>query len=130
MTVCIKESKTDPFRLGHTITVGTTNSEICHVQALENYISLRPPTIGPLFVHASGKPLTKQVLTTETCKLALSGFNASNYAGHSYRIGAATEHWEDGLRTVTNATLKHLYLPYQEYQPCWPTHPNFKRQSV
>ena len=93
MTVRMKESKTDPFRLGHTITVGATNSEICPVQALENYISLRPPppshswsTIYPCL----RKTLTKQVLTTEACKLlALFGFNASNYAGHSYRIGAA-----------------------------------------
>ena len=37
--------------------------------------------------------------------------------------------WEDGLRTVTNVTLKHLHLPYQEYQPCWPTHPNFNTVS-
>ena len=38
-----------------------------------------------------GKPLTKQALTLETRKLlAQAGFNASNYAGHSYRIGAAT----------------------------------------
>ena len=60
MNVDIKESKTDPFRLGHTITVGATNSKICPIQALEKYISLRPPIGGPLFIHASGKPLTKQ----------------------------------------------------------------------
>ncbi len=34
MTVHIKESKTDPFRLGHTITVGATNSDICPVATL------------------------------------------------------------------------------------------------
>jgi hypothetical protein len=106
MTVCIKESKTDRFRLGHTITVGATNSEICPVQALENYISLDPPTIGPLFIHASGKPLTKQVLTTETRKLlTLSGFHASNYAGHSYRIGAATTAAEANLPSWLIKTL-------------------------
>ena len=105
MTVRIKESKTDPFRMGHTITVGATNSEICPVQALENYISLRPPTIGPLFIHAPGKPLTKQVLTAETRKLALSGFNASNYAGHSYRIGAATTAAEANLPSWVIKTM-------------------------
>ena len=41
MNVYIKESKTDRFRLGHTITVGATNSKTCPVQALEKYISLR-----------------------------------------------------------------------------------------
>ena len=25
--------------------------------------------------------------------------------------------------------IKHLYLPYQEYQPCWPTHPNINTVS-
>ena len=42
MNVHIKESKTYRFRLGHTITVGATNSKICPVQALEEYVSLRP----------------------------------------------------------------------------------------
>ena len=47
MTVHIKESKTDPFRLGHTITVGATNSDICPVKALQNYLSLHPPPPPP-----------------------------------------------------------------------------------
>ena len=58
MTVHIKESKTDPFRLGHTITVGATNSDICPVKALQNYLSLHPPPPPPppemvlcLFMH-------------------------------------------------------------------------------
>ena len=98
MTVYIRESKTDPFRLGHTITIGATNSEICRVQALEKYISLCPPIIGPLFIHSAGKPLTKHFLTAETRRLlAMSGFNASNYAGHSYRISAATTAAEANL---------------------------------
>ena len=33
MTVRIKESKTDPFRLGHTITVGASQTEVYPVQA-------------------------------------------------------------------------------------------------
>ena len=69
----------------------------------------------------------------------MSDFNASNYAGHSYRIGAATTAAEVNLplwliKTMgrwlsdcfTNVTLKHLFLPRLEYQPCLPiTHPNF-----
>ena len=91
MTVHIKESKTDPFRLGHTITVGASDNEICPVKALQNYLMLRPPLPGPLFIFASGKPLTKQNLTFETRKLLQqAGLNSSNYAGHSYRISAAT----------------------------------------
>ena len=55
--VRIKESKTDPFRLGHTITVGATHTEVCAVQALHNYMLLHPATIGPLLIFASKKNL-------------------------------------------------------------------------
>ena len=91
MSIKIKESKTDPFRVGHTIVVGVTNTPLCPVAAMKQYLAIRPPQAGPLFVNAVSKPLTKQALTLETRKLlAQAGFNASSYAGHSYRIGAAT----------------------------------------
>ena len=91
MTVFIKESKTDPFRLGHTITVGATHTLICPVLAMKRYLAIRIPKKGPLFIYASGKPLTKQMLTSETRELLTQiGFEATKYAGHSYRIGAAT----------------------------------------
>ena len=91
MFIKIKESKTDPFRVGHTIVVGGTNTPLCPVAAMKQYLAKRPPQAGPLFVNAVGKPLTKQALTLETRKLlAQAGFNASSYAGHSYCIGTAT----------------------------------------
>jgi hypothetical protein len=91
ITVEIKVSKTDPFRLGQTITVGASNSPLCPVLAMKKYLVVRKTTGGPLFVHVSGKPLTKQTLTPETrILLNQADFNASHYAGHSYRIGAAT----------------------------------------
>ena len=106
MTVHIKESKTDPFRLGHTITVGASDNEICPVKALQNYLMLRPPLPGPLFIFASGKPLTKENLTFETRKLLQqAGLNSSNYAGHSYRIGAATTAAKAKLPSWLNKTL-------------------------
>lgn len=52
MMVYIKESKNDPFRLGHTATVGATGSTLCPVLAMKHYLSQRPPTTGPLFIHA------------------------------------------------------------------------------
>ena len=79
------------FRLGHAITVGATHTDVCPVSALEKYIQQRPSSLGLMFIHASGKPLTKPTLTTETRKLLTrAGFHPSNYAGHSYRISAAT----------------------------------------
>lgn len=81
MTVYIKESKTDPFRVGHTITVGATNCPLCPVLAMKHYISRRSSSPGPLFIHASGTPLTKQTLTSETRNLLTkAGFKATEYA--------------------------------------------------
>ena len=92
MTVAIKVSKTDPFRMGQTITVGASNScLLCPVSPMKKNLSIRIPTGGPLFIHSSGKPLSKQTLSAETrSSLSQSGFTASHYAGHSYRIGVAT----------------------------------------
>jgi len=98
MSVCLKISKTDPFRSGQTILLGKTNQPICPVRAMKTYIAIRKPTPGPLFLYASGKPLTKNALTSETRQLlSKSGFNPSQYAGHSFRIGAATTAASVGL---------------------------------
>ncbi len=91
MTILIKESKTDPFRVGQTITIGASSSTLCPVLAMKQYHSRRKLLSGPLFIHDSGKRLTKQTIANETQSLLTKfGFNAALYAGHSYRIGAAT----------------------------------------
>ena len=56
------------------------------------------PTTGPLFTFQSGPFLTRGRLTNET-RLLLSkgGLNSGEFAGHSFRIGAAT--------TATSANL-------------------------
>ena len=104
----------------------TTTDHACGCSILCNQIHAR----------RAGHTQTRKLLT-------LSGFNASSYAGHRYRIGAATTAAEANLSSWLIKTLgrwssdcyeryinlKHLYLPYQEYQPCWPTHPNFNVSS-
>jgi hypothetical protein len=98
ISVKVKISKTDPFRLGHFsfpigtlfLFIGRTNQSLCPVEAMKSYLIKRGSTAGPLFQYASGRPLTKESLTAETRQLlSLLGFKASDYAGHSYRIGAA-----------------------------------------
>ena len=65
---------------------------------MKGYLSLRGTSNGPLFQYSTGSPLTKLSLTSETRQLlSLSGFNPSDYAGHSYRIGAATTAASVGL---------------------------------
>ena len=64
---------------------------------MKNYLSYWG-TADPLFKHLSGAPLTKVGLTYETRQLlSMSGFQPSQYAGHSYIIGAATTSASVGL---------------------------------
>ena len=84
MTLGIEASKTGPFRSGHTITIGKTGLPLCPISAM--------------FIYSSGEPLTKTALVSETrTLLSRSGLNSSLYAGHSYRIGAATTAASVGL---------------------------------
>eukprot|EP00112_Aurelia_sp_Birch-Aquarium-sp1_P018557 Seg444.16 transcript_id=Seg444.16/GoldUCD/mRNA.D3Y31 product="hypothetical protein" protein_id=Seg444.16/GoldUCD/D3Y31 len=88
--VNLKASKTDPFRKGILLTIGATNTHLCPVGAMLNYISTSPKK-GPLFVYKSGKFLKRENFTQEIRDLlAKGGFEANSYAGHSFRIGAAT----------------------------------------
>ena len=54
MTIRIKESKTDPFRIGQSITVGACKCPLCPVLAMKRYLSTRKIDNGPSFVHSSG----------------------------------------------------------------------------
>jgi hypothetical protein len=86
----IKASKTDQFRAGHVLRIGISNTPICAVQAVMHYLHFRGGNPGPLFIHESGKPLTRDNLIAwlrdAMAHLGIKG----NYSGHSFRIGAAT----------------------------------------
>ena len=98
LSVKVKVSKTDPFRVGQTLVIGKTNQSICPVNAMKCYLKLRGTRHGPLFQFASGRPLTKDALTVETRQLlSCLSIKATDYAGHSYRIGAATAAASAGL---------------------------------
>lgn len=86
----IKASKTDQFRQGHTLRIGTTGSAVCAVRALMGFLHLRGGKPGALFAHQSGEPLTRKTFLTwlkgALARLGITG----KYSGHSFRIGAAT----------------------------------------
>ena len=96
----IKASKTDPFRSSTTITIGSTSGIICPVRALKTYLS-RASTdhAGPLFCYSNGTPLSRSQFTKELRALLAqgAGINIADYAGHSFRIGAATTAASKGL---------------------------------
>lgn len=66
---------------------------LCPVAALLSYMVLRGKGEGPLFKFKDGRALTRPRLVSELRKaLAEAGLKPENYAGHSFRIGAATTH--------------------------------------
>ena len=96
----IKASKTDPFRSSTTITIGSTSGTICPVRALKTYLSRTAMDhVGPLFCYSNGTPLSRSQFTKELRALLAhgAGINTVDYAGHSFRIGAATTAASKGL---------------------------------
>ena len=91
VVIRIKQSKTDPFRQGVSIYLGKTESVLCPVTSLLSYLVVRGTDGGPLFRFKDGRPLTRPLLVTALRKaLSSAGFKPESYAGHSFRIGAAT----------------------------------------
>ena len=87
----IKQSKTDPFRQGVSIHLHQTNLPLCPVGALLAYLVVRGTQDGPLFQLEDGSPLTRSRLVCELrTALRTADIDASKYAGHNFRIGAAT----------------------------------------
>ena len=107
MRVEIKASKTDPFRKGMYLIIGQTSQTICPVRAMKEYVDILPQTwTGPLFTYSNGRRLTRQRLTNELrTLLGRLGLNSSLYAGHSFRIGAATSAAAVGLPSWLIKTL-------------------------
>ena len=64
--VCIKASKTDPFRKGVQIFLGRTGDHLCLVAALLAYVAIRGKQPGPLFCFVlQVEPIS---LETDLCK--------------------------------------------------------------
>ena len=104
--LCIKQSKTDPFRQGVEVFLGNTGSEVCPIQALVHYIGVRSPSQGPLFILQSGAPLTRSYLVSQLqAALRQAGIEDSGFNGHSFRIGAATTAAQQGLEDSLIQTL-------------------------
>ena len=91
LSVHLRRAKTDPFGRDVTLFLGRSQSDVCPVAALLNYLAIRLAAEGPLFVHSNGAPLLKRQFVAGVRKaLSSSGLDSSTYSGHSFRIGAAT----------------------------------------
>ena len=106
LRICIKQSKTDPFRKGVHIIVGATGDCLCPVAAVLQYLAIRGKEPGPLFRFSNGSALTRQNFVSSV-RRALSGIGlqTSLYSGHSFRIGAATTAAAQGISDALIKTM-------------------------
>jgi len=119
----LKHSKTDPYSEGSDIFIARTNDELCPVAALLSWLTQRNgDQRGPLFCFKSGAPLTRSTLVIRLKRaLSAAGIDPTRFAGHSFRIGAATTAAKKG---VADSTIKRLgrwksaaYLRYIKLSP-------------
>ena len=100
--VKLKVSKSDQLRKGVDVFIGKTGGIICPVAAVLAYMAARGSTNGPFFKFRDGKPLTKARFTgliREALKAV--GLPQEQFAGHSFRIGAATTAAKAGIEDST-----------------------------
>ena len=89
--VRLKASKTDPFRQGVELHLGATGKELCPVAAVLSFMAVRGNSRGPLFTWRDGRFFTRdKFVKCMRAALDKAGYPADKYAGHSFRIGAAT----------------------------------------
>ena len=124
LKVHLKSSKTDRTRKGVDLFIRRTYNSLCPVVAILRYLSMRGFDNGPLFQLQDGPRLTKQEFVARVRKtLTAAGVDASQYSGHSFRIGAATvagrrQQWCRGshhpaAREVEEQLLRYIHPPRQ-----------------
>ena len=106
LKVHLKTFKTDQLRKGVDIFIGKTGDELCPLAAVLAFMAVCGQRHGPLFRLQTGDHCTKEFFV-EKLRLALrrAGLNPADYAGHSFRIGAATMAAERG---IPDSTIKAL----------------------
>ena len=109
LRVNIKASKNDPFRQGVVIFIGRTGNKLCPVSAVLSYLAKRGSDKGMLFRYEDRRLLTRDRFVASVREaLSAAGIDCKSYAGHSFRIGAATAAGRQGLPPATIQTLGHL----------------------
>jgi len=94
----LRKSKTDQLGKGADIYLGRTDEDLCPVAALLAYMAVRGGEPGPLFRLCDGRWLTKEIFVARVrYALSVLGYDSTSYAGHSFRIGAATAAAERGI---------------------------------
>ena len=102
----LRRAKCDQFGVGSDIVLGRTGSVLCPVTALLEYISDRGDRPGAFFLVTPSQHATKTWFITQLrAVLSAIGLPQHQYAGHSFRIGAATTAALAGIHDSTIQTL-------------------------
>ena len=96
-------------------------SPFCPVSSLLEYLLVRPPIEGPLFISPDGSPLTREFVASHLRKaLTLCHPSPSLFNTHSLRVGRATDLAIEGVpdhiiretgRWSSNAYLDYIRFP-------------------
>ena len=102
----LKRSKCDQLGAGSNVVVGVTGSPLCPVSVILTYIAARGSSPGPFFLDSRGKAILKPWFVAQVRSiLSTIGIPAHQYAGHSFRIGAATT---ASLAGIQDSTIQAL----------------------
>lgn len=108
----LKSSKTDPFKSGCTIRVGSIGSNICPVKALRQFLRNCLHRSGPLYTFVNGTYLTRTYLSN----LITGLWPSSTLNTHSFRIGGASSAAAAGIPDSTIQLLgRWSSNAYQRY---------------
>ena len=90
-------SKTDQHGHGSNIQIMQDRTATCAVVLLKKYLGLRQNHPGPLYCHFDGSPVTRYQFSAVLNKaLKFIGVDTSFIRTHSFRIGAASSHFDKG----------------------------------
>ena len=88
LQICIKASKTDPFRKGCNILIGPGSPPLCAVQAVVSFLERRGNRPGPLFLFENGLPLSRSLLTDRLRAILLSAGLPGNFSSQFLNWGS------------------------------------------
>ena len=102
----LRKSKCDQFWLGADIILGRTLTPLCPVASVLSYIVVRRTDPGPFFLSTEGRTITKAWFVGKIRGIVAGlGLPQHQYAGHSFRIGAATSAALVGIEDLMIQTL-------------------------
>ena len=115
--VRLKRSKCDQFGAGADIILGRTGLPLCPVIAILKFIEIRGSSAGPFFQGSDAQPVLKAWFVEQLRGiLAAVGLPQLQYAGHSFRIGAATT---AAIGAATTAALAGVEDSTIQTLGCW-----------